>query len=124
VKTWIQAFVFECNLYRYSKALDARADGYVRSEARAVLMLVAMKDPAAAAHPDADSSSAASAAAPVAVFVNGTAVNQDGRSSSLTAPNGPAQQAAMRLAIAECGGGLGQSGAGEVGLCNLNSVDP
>ena len=90
---------------------DAPADGYVRSEARAVLMLGAMKGPRAAAATDDDS-----AAAPLAaVFVNGTAVNQDGRSSSLTAPNGPAQQAAMRLAIAECGGGGGGGGYDECG---------
>ena len=33
------------------------------------------------------------------VVLLGTAVNQDGRSSSLTAPNGPAQQAMMRAAL-------------------------
>lgn len=34
-------------------------------------------------------------------FLMGTAVNQDGRSSSLTAPNGPAQQAVLRMALAK-----------------------
>lgn len=32
-------------------------------------------------------------------IIQGTAVNQDGRSSSLTAPNGPAQQSVMRTAL-------------------------
>ena len=35
---------------------------------------------------------------PLAILL-GTAVNQDGRSSSLTAPNGPAQQAVLRMAL-------------------------
>ena len=41
------------------------------------------------------------------IILDGTAVNQDGRSSSLTAPNGPAQQAAMRLAVADASQHLG-----------------
>lgn len=32
-------------------------------------------------------------------IIRGTAVNQDGRSSALTAPNGPAQQEAINLAL-------------------------
>ena len=36
-------------------------------------------------------------------FLVGTAVNQDGRSSSLTAPNGPAQQAVIIAAMAASG---------------------
>ena len=39
----------------------------------------------------------ADAAAPI--ILDGTCVNQDGRSSSLTAPNGPAQQFCMRLVL-------------------------
>lgn len=34
-----------------------------------------------------------------AVLLHGAALNQDGRSSSLTAPNGPAQQALIRAAL-------------------------
>ena len=33
------------------------------------------------------------------VLLHGAALNQDGRSSSLTAPNGPAQQALIRAAL-------------------------
>ena len=51
-----------------------------------------------------DSNGAESAAAAGDVPVSclrGSAVGQDGRSSALTAPNGPAQQAVMRMALAE-----------------------
>ena len=83
------------------KALDAKADGYVRGEARAVIMLGALERFVGShAGEGGDGSFSASIAA---VYLNGTAVNQDGQSSSLTAPNGPAQQAVMRMAIAECG---------------------
>jgi len=65
------------------KALDANADGYVRSEGCAVMLL-------------------ASEVVEEGCFVllAATAVNQDGRSSALTAPNGPAQQNVLRTALA------------------------
>jgi acyl transferase domain-containing protein len=61
------------------------ADGYGRAEACVVLHLSA----------DNGGSSIAGGA-----ILCGTFVNQDGRSSSLTAPNGPAQQAVIRGALA------------------------
>ena len=71
------------------KALDAAADGYVRSEAAVVLLLHS------AAFWQGDST-----AAPAVAFLAGTAVNQDGRSSSLTAPHGPSQQMVVLAAMA------------------------
>ena len=64
------------------KTLDAAADGYARSEAVRVLYVQAGGGPS-----------------PGSFLIHSTAVNQDGRSSSLTAPNGPAQQAVMRAAL-------------------------
>lgn len=69
---------------------DARADGYVRSEG--VLMIVLMK-----------LSRALSERAPIYALIRGSAVNQDGHSSGLTVPNGVAQQAMLRAALAEAG---------------------
>jgi acyl transferase domain-containing protein len=65
------------------KALDAAADGYVRAEGCAVLLLAA----------------AGAAPQPLALLA-GSAVNQDGRASSLTAPNGPSQQQVVLAALA------------------------
>ena len=67
------------------KTLDGGADGYVRGEAGAVAHLVSV---------DASDGGGTGGA-----LVRGCAVNQDGRSSALTAPNGPAQQDAMRMAM-------------------------
>ena len=70
------------------KAIDAAANGYVRGEGCAVILLQ---------HQEASVDHAAFADV-LAVF-RGSAVNQDGRSSSLTAPNGPSQQGVIRQAL-------------------------
>ena len=71
------------------KTLDAAADGYVRGEA---VVAFVMQLPGSSGAIDA------AATATVAAIL-GTAVNQDGRSSTLTAPNGPAQQIVIRQAL-------------------------
>ena len=63
------------------RTLDASGDGYGRGEACISYML----QPGSVWSGNHE---------PVAIFA-GSAVNQDGLSSSLTAPNGPAQQAVM-----------------------------
>jgi acyl transferase domain-containing protein len=70
------------------KTLDSRADGYTRGEACASIVLF-----------DADYLLRARNTY-VNSIVLGTSVNQDGRSSTLTAPNGPAQQTVMRRTLA------------------------
>lgn len=70
----------------HCKTFDAMADGYVRGEGCAVVVLKRLTD-ALAAGDD------------VLAVVRGSAVNQDGRSSGLTAPNGPAQEAVIRAAL-------------------------
>ena len=72
------------------KTLDAAANGYVRGEARGVLVLEGV-GPGGGCGPGPGGSPG--------VEVIGTAVNQDGRSSSLTAPNGPSQQAVVRQSL-------------------------
>ena len=70
------------------KTLDASADGYVRAEAAAMNSLRVVNG--------FDSK------APIPhniVVLLAAAVNQDGKSSSLTAPNGPAQQALFKAAL-------------------------
>ena len=62
------------------KTLDAAGDGYVRSEACVAVLFGLCREQ------DSGSLRATCAA------LLGTAVNQDGRSSSLTAPHGPSQQ--------------------------------
>jgi 3-oxoacyl-(acyl-carrier-protein) synthase len=82
------------------KTLDAAADGYVRAEGAACIILIRADAVSAEALDRLGRSGAL-------VALAGTAVNQDGRSSSLTAPNGPAQQAAIRAALAAGGGSDG-----------------
>ncbi|MCD6256938.1 AMP-binding protein, partial [Candidatus Aerophobetes bacterium] len=72
------------------KAFDVSADGYVRSEGCGVVVLKRLSD----ALKDRDN---------ILAVLRGSGVNQDGKSSGLTAPNGLAQQAVIRSALADAG---------------------
>jgi acyl transferase domain-containing protein/acyl carrier protein len=72
------------------KAFDARANGYVRSEGAGIVVL----KPLSRALADAD---------PIYAVVRGGAVNQDGRSNGLMAPNPRAQEAVLREAYRRAG---------------------
>ena len=85
-RTWSQA----CNsagmlsMDGRCKVLDASADGYVRSEECASAYLTSCSN--VDMH---------------AILILSSAINQDGRSSTLTAPNGPAQQNVIAKALKE-----------------------
>jgi acyl transferase domain-containing protein/acyl carrier protein len=72
------------------KTFDEAADGYARAEGCGVLVLKRLAD----ARRDGDT---------VLAVVRGTAIGQDGESAGLTAPNGIAQEAVMRAALAGAG---------------------
>jgi acyl transferase domain-containing protein/D-arabinose 1-dehydrogenase-like Zn-dependent alcohol dehydrogenase/acyl carrier protein len=72
------------------KAFDARGDGFVRGEGCGVVVLKRLSD----AQADGD---------PILAVIRGSCLNQDGRSSSLTAPSGRAQEAVIRGALARAG---------------------
>ncbi len=74
----------------HCKTFDAAADGYVRSEGCAMIVLRHLADAVA----DGDR---------VLAVIRGSALNQDGRSGGLTAPNGPAQEAVIRAALDAAG---------------------
>ncbi|KAI8473970.1 MAG: hypothetical protein J3K34DRAFT_383389, partial [Monoraphidium minutum] len=83
------------------KALDAAADGYVRGESLAAMLLHSL--PAGGDASDGDQPGGGAAPGWALAVIAGSAVNQDGRSSGLTAPNGPAQQEAVRAALTAAG---------------------
>ena len=70
-----------------SKTFDARADGYGRGEGCGLLILKRLAD----AERDGDT---------IYALIRGSAVNHDGRSGGLTVPNGLAQEALLRQALA------------------------
>lgn len=72
------------------KTFDAAADGFARGEGCGLVVLKRLSD--AIAQND-----------PILAVIRGSAVNQDGPSSGLTVPNGPAQQAVIRQALANGG---------------------
>ncbi len=85
------AFVMESRNRMFSadgrcKTFDAAADGFVRGEGCGVVVLKRLS----AAVADGDC---------VLAVIRSAAVNQDGHSSSLTAPHGPAQQSLLRKAL-------------------------
>jgi len=72
------------------KTFDATADGYVRGEGCGVVVLKRLSRAVA----DGDS---------IYAVIRGTAINHDGRSNGITAPNGLAQQDVIRRALADAG---------------------
>jgi acyl transferase domain-containing protein len=72
------------------KTFDASASGYVRGEGCGVIVLKRLSTALA----DGDQ---------IMAVIRGSAVNHNGRNSSLVAPHGPSQQALIRSALAQSG---------------------
>lgn len=72
------------------RTFDAAANGFARGEGCAIIALKRLED----AEADNDR---------VLAVIRGCAINQDGASSGLTVPNGPAQEAVIRAALAQAG---------------------
>jgi len=77
------------------QSFDASADGYVRSEGVGVVVLKRLSE--AIAHQN-----------PIYAVIRGTAINQDGFSNGIAAPNPRAQEAVLRTAYYQAGIAPGQ----------------
>lgn len=71
-------------------SFDHRANGYARGEGCGMIVMERLSD-------------AKKNGRRIHALIKGTAVQQDGRSSTLTAPNGPAQEATIRTALSAGG---------------------
>jgi polyketide synthase 12/epothilone polyketide synthase D len=74
----------------HCKTFDASADGYVRGEGCGMIVLKRLSDAIAAGDT-------------ILAVIAGSGSNQDGRSSGLTVPNGPAQEELLRDVYATAG---------------------
>ena len=72
------------------KTFDAAANGFVRGEGCAMVVLKRLSDAIASGDN-------------ILAVIRGSAVNQDGMSSGLTVPNGPSQEAVIRQALENAG---------------------
>jgi acyl transferase domain-containing protein/NADP-dependent 3-hydroxy acid dehydrogenase YdfG len=86
------------------KTFDARADGFGRGEGGAAVIIKRLAD----ALRDGDR---------IRSIIRGTAINQDGRSTDLTAPNGLAQQDVIRRALRS-----GQVSARDIGFIEAHGT--
>jgi acyl transferase domain-containing protein/NADPH:quinone reductase-like Zn-dependent oxidoreductase len=87
-----------------AKTFDAAADGFVPGEGCGVIVLKRLSD--AVAQGDQ-----------IHAVIRGAAVNHDGRSSVLTAPNGPAQEAVIRAALRD-----GQVAPGDISFVEAHGT--
>src|SRR5208283_431665 len=74
----------------HCNTFDASASGYVRGEGCGMVVLKRLSD-AVGAHDR------------ILALIRGSAINHDGRSNGLSAPNGPAQEAVIRAALRDGG---------------------